>query len=232
MAAGSFAVDTNTEVVGAELLLRRNLCRCCCSRFDLLVGYRYFQVSDDLNLTERVVSTIDGGFVAVGTMLEVSDYFSTTSDFHGVDLGLEKEWFRGIWSMSATGKVALGNARQRVTVDGWTSVRIPGQAPSISRGGFLAIEPNLGSFHRDRFAVVPEGNLRFHAQLTKHLKANVGYTFVYFSEAIRAVDHLPAAIDPRLLPTPLIDAPNQPDIAFRGSGFWAHGLTFGLDYRY
>ena len=170
--------------------------------------------------------------MAVGTTLDVSDYFSTTNDFHGLDLGLEKEWYRGIWSMSMAGKVAVGNARQRVTVDGWTSVRVPGQAPSTSHGGFLAIEPNLGSFHRDRLAVMPEVNLRLHLRLAENLKANVGYTFLYLSEAIRAVDHMPTGIDPRLLPAPLIDALDQPDIAFRGSSLWAHGLTFGLDYRY
>jgi hypothetical protein len=231
LVAGRVSLDTDLDGYGAEVLLRHNCCCCCCLRTDLLLGYRYFRLADDLLIHEQIESTAEDGLVAQGTTLDMVDRFSTRNEFHGFDLGLEREWYGRFWSLSATAKAALGNMRQRILIDGWTTVAVPGQPASTRRAGLLAIDPNLGSYRRDCFAVVPEANFRVNLQLTRNLRSNVGYTFLYLSRAVRAADQVSTAIDPRLLPPPLIASP-EPTVDFGNGSFWAHGLTFGFDYRY
>ena len=52
----------------------------------------------------------------------VFDDFVTENDFHGADIGAVLGLYRGPCLLDVTTKVALGNMRERVTIDGSTTV--------------------------------------------------------------------------------------------------------------
>jgi hypothetical protein len=103
-------------------------------------------------------------------------------------------------------------------------------------GGLLAERSNIGSFHRDRFSVVPEVDLKVGYQLTDHVKVFAGYDFLYWSSVVRPGQQIDRTIDETLIPnfnsgaTPA--GQNRPMVLFRESDFWAQGLTLGLEFRY
>ncbi len=56
--------------------------------------------------------------------------------------------------------------------------------------GFVASGSNSGQFTRDRFAVVPELGINVGYQITRHVRASVGYTFLYWSSIVRPGDQV------------------------------------------
>jgi hypothetical protein len=70
--------------------------------------------------------------------------------------------------------------------------------------------------------------------LTPRLRAWAGYTFLYWSEVARAGDQVNLNVNPALLQpgTGPVSGPFEPSFSFRDSGFWAHGLNLGLEYRF
>ena len=106
--------DTSTGLLGSGAWFRQNLCAGCnpCSsyRVDVLAGYRYLRLTDNLTIGEDLVSTNSNNpnFVPVGTSLVVTDQFGTTNNFHGFDIGLSGEIQRGRWAFGWLTKVAVG----------------------------------------------------------------------------------------------------------------------------
>ena len=68
--------------------------------------------------------------------------------------------------------------------------------------------------------MVPELNLNVGYQVTDHLRAYIGYTFLYWSDVVRAGEQVPRAINPvQLLSGPNL-APQAPLFAFKATDFW------------
>jgi hypothetical protein len=81
--------------------------------------------------------------------------------------------------------VALGVNFEEVDINGSTRIAVPGAAPTISPGGLLALQSNLGHHDRDRFAVVPQIGVTLGYQLTPHVRLQAGYSFLYWSDVVR-----------------------------------------------
>jgi hypothetical protein len=126
-------------------------------------------------------------------------------------------------------KVALGPTQQMVNIQGSTLVN----GTTRLEGGLLALSSNIGHYSRDVFTVVPEVGLNLGYQLTDHLRLFVGYNFLYWSSVVRPGNTVQRAINPNLLPgSTVMGGPDRPAFAFRGSDFWAQGVSFGLEFRY
>src|SRR5262249_15174735 len=82
----------------------------------------------------------------------------------------------------------LGSTAEVVDVAGSTVIAPPGQVPTVGNGGLLAQPTNSGHFSRDQFAVVPEVGINVGYQVTEHLRAFVGYSFLYWSNVARPGD--------------------------------------------
>ena len=67
----------------------------------------------------------------------------------------------------------------------------------------LALRTNSGRHDRNVFCVVPELGATVGYQVTRRLKATVGYTFIYWSRVARPGDHIDLDITPDLLPPEL-----------------------------
>jgi hypothetical protein len=132
--------------------------------------------------------------------------------------------------------VALGSTDQVVDVAGSTVIAPPGQVATVANGGLLAQPTNSGHFTRDQFAVVPEVGVNVGYQATAHLRAFVGYTFLYWSNVVRPGDQIDRAVNPTQLPVstaaPQLAGPARPAPVLRDTAFWAQGSSFGVEFRY
>jgi hypothetical protein len=244
---GAAHIDAETSVWSISPRFRINLacekfpsCDPCdpCSvggyRFDLLVGYRYIGLEDDLRIRERLVTPSDQNdprFDNV-TSFDINDSFQTTNDFHGADLGFLWEGYRGPWSLEVIGKVAIGNTNQDVTINGSTIRTADGNSFN-DQGGFLALETNIGSYSRNEFTVLPELSTTLGYAISPRTRLLVGYTFLYWDQVVRAGDQVDLRVNTDFLPDAQpTDGPNRPAFAFTDTSFWAQGVSLGLEYRW
>jgi hypothetical protein len=232
LAGTAEANASSTGLLGADALLRAQLCCGCNYRLDLTGGYRFLRLADHLGVNEALVSTnpANPSFVPVGTTLTVGDRFDTSNEFHGFDVGLRGEVRRGPWVLGGSARVAVGDNHQVVDVTGATRVAVPGAAPVSNVGGLLALSSNIGRRERDRAEVIPEFGVKLGYQITPQLRAFAGYTFLYWGEVVRAGDQVDLAVNPGLLPpvTPPVPGPQRPAPRFENSAFWTQGVSLGI----
>jgi hypothetical protein len=84
---------------------------------------------------------------------------------------------------------------------------------------------------RDEFVVIPEFQFNMRYCLTRNVEFSVGYTFIYYSDAVRPADHIDPRVDPRQITDPTNATP-FPAFDFVGNPFWVQGLNLGLEYKF
>ncbi|KAA5543789.1 BBP7 family outer membrane beta-barrel protein [Roseiconus nitratireducens] len=242
---GTATVDVRSQLSGGGFYLRKLtncdegcrawlFCGCnghFCSRSEIRVGYRYLELDEGVSIREELVSsdsTSPGSF-------DITDSFTTLNQFNGLDLGWNYRVTRGYWTYDGLIRLAVGNTNQTVKINGNTTITDPNNPPAESfNEGFLAVNSNIGEYENDEFTVVPELNLTLGYQLTDHLKVNVGYTGIYWSNVVRPGQHIPTLLNPDLLPPDLEDPMGdaRPLFALDTTDYWVHGITYGLEYRW
>jgi hypothetical protein len=165
--------------------------------------------------------------------VEVTDRFDTTNDFNGAEFGLEGEYRYGRWVLEGQARVALGQTSSAVDISGATSTTVPGFSTQSQSGGLLALSSNSGRFTKDRFGVVPEVGIKIGYQITSHLRAQVGYDFLFWNDVLRAGSQIDTVVNPNLQPPVIAGGPNRPAPRIDDPvSVWVHGVTFGLEYRF
>ena len=129
------------------------------------------------------------------------------------------------------GKIAFGNVRESVSIDGSTIIN-DGTGPQAFTGGLLAQRTNIGNYSRDRFALIPELGVTLGYQLTPRWQANFGYSLIYWDRTVRAGEQIDRTVNPNLLPPETVPftGPLRPEFSFQENSFWAQGMSFGLTY--
>ena len=203
-----------------------------CRRIDFLYGYRYGRFTEDLAINASTTSTGTQRPIPVGTIIQVGDDFSTSNEFNGFELGISTEERYCAWTVELMAKLALGSTHSSSNVNGTTVTTVPGQTPVTNAGGLLALPTNIGTLDQNAFSVVPELGVTLGYDLTCRLKATFGYTFLYFSHAVRAGDQVNDNLNTsQLPPNPLTGLP-VPQHRLVVGDFWAQGINLGLDYRF
>ena len=203
-----------------------------CSRTETIWGYRYIELQERVQITENLVST---DTLNPGTF-DIVDRFDTRNQFNGFDIGWMYRYTRGFWTYDCLLRMAIGNNRQTVTINGQTTVNDPTEDPQVQTlpGGLLTQTSNIGTFRRNEFAVVPEFNFNLGYQLTDHLRMTVGYTFIYVSNVVRPGEQISRDVNPNLLPPPAdpVVGDPRPIFAFDNTDYWAQGISVGGEYRW
>jgi hypothetical protein len=197
----------HNEFWSAEAELRAELYRGTWAHFDLLAGFCFVSMDEALDIERQ-------DFHANITTL---DSAGTHNRFYGGQLGAELviHWYKcfvDLW-----GKVALGSNDETINVNGGT---LTAGQPVV--GGFLAPPEFIGSHHHDQFAVVPQIGVNVGYELTQHLRATAGYTFLYLSEAVRPGAETDA----------LSRSPRSAPFPFQTGEFWGQGLNLGIEFRF
>ncbi|HUG70256.1 MAG TPA: BBP7 family outer membrane beta-barrel protein [Pirellulaceae bacterium] len=236
--AGTFNANAQGSLQSAGVRLLWNLCQSgepmdLCSverseaRLDLLLGYRFLRLDDSLQMNEQLTSQL----VNEPGTFDITDSFATRNEFHGGEIGMSRTESYRRWTLDMLLKVAFGNVRQSVSIDGSTIID-DGTGPQAFTGGLLAQRTNIGDYTRDRFALIPELGVTIGYQLTPCWQANFGYSLIYWDRTVRAGEQIDRSVNPNLLP-PEVDpftGPLRPEFSFQENSFWAQGMNFGLTY--
>jgi hypothetical protein len=225
--AGGVEVTEISRLFGADLNLRANLLSGCCYNVDILSGFRFIGLDNNLTITENLTTLNNpgGGFI-------VQDRFGTQNRFYGGQIGFDSElrWRR--WFVDMKSMFAMGSMHEVVNIAGNTVVRNPAGTTSVFSGGLLALSSNSGHFAREIFVFAPEMTVNLGYQITNHARCFVGYNLMYLSNVVRPGGLIDTSVNTNLLPPPIASLPARPAFAFKGTDFWAQGVNLGLEFRY
>ncbi len=209
---------------------------------DVLYGFRWTNLDESIRIVEDLQD-----LTAPVSQLDVIDSFATENEFMGGEIGYETDWRYRRWSLGFLTKVAIGNTRQRVDINGSTVINDVAANPPDNIGGLLAqryvltdgtVVGNIGTYERDEFSMIPEIGLTAGYNLTPRLKLTAGYTLLYWSNIVRPGDQIDLDVNANLLPRdggPDVDtvvAGDHPRFEFRQTDLWASGVNFGAEYTW
>jgi hypothetical protein len=199
---------------------------------DVTYGVRWAQLREGLGVTEDL--TVIAPSTNAGTTFLLNDHFATSNEFVGGELGFLWDWQYRRWSVELLSKLAVGNTRQRVAINGTTIRTAPGEDGEPGVGGLLAQRSNIGNHERNELSVIPELGVTLGFMVTERLKVTGGYTFLYWSRVVRPGEQIDLEVNPGNLPfadPPDADGlPDRPQFVFHDTDIWAHGLSVGLEY--
>jgi len=201
-------------------------------RLDGTFGYRYYNMTDHLDIHEKAFVNRTGTQAQVGTAFIIDERFHASNTFHGGEIGLIARVDKGCWSLELMSKLAMGNSRQRLLIDGRTVVIVPDQDAQTYQGGLLALPTNIGVHTRDRFVLIPQFGLEMGYQVTRCVRLHVGYDLLYWGNIVGAGDHIDLAVNPSQVPPGQLVGPARPTFRWNDSHFWAQGIRLGAELRF
>ncbi len=251
---GSATITADTYMDSAGAWLRYNLCEGCngsdpgcgscspcetgcgsgdscdpCSmrycRTDLIAGYRYYTLGDNLGIHEELTDNARNHY-------SITDTFQTKNEFHGAELGLNTQLRRGRWSLDLLSKVALGNNTRTVSINGNTVFTNSTGESTTEAGGLLATRTNMGKYSSNSFAMIPQIGLELGYQLSCRTRVFVGYNLLYWGDVYRAGDQIDMNVDPSNLPSVVLPSSHFPQYQGASTSFWAQGINIGGEFRF
>src|SRR5262249_17480193 len=162
-------------------------------RLDVMVGFRYLDLGEDLSITSQSTygAAPPGAFAPfAGNQLLVNDLFGTRDQFYGGQIGMAVKFFLHVVDLNIACKVAFGENLEEVHIDGFQFRTFANGVTVPARGGLLALPSNIGRFHGDQFAVVPEVDVIASYSICRHVSLKAGYTFLYWGRVARPGDQI------------------------------------------
>ena len=105
-------------------------------------------------------------------------------------------------------------------------------------GGLYALNSNIGHYKHSNFAVVPEFGLNVGYDVTSHMRAFVGYNFLYWSSVARPGKQIDRTLDENRIPNFTINrtvataTETRPIGKVESESFWVQGINFGLLFKW
>ena len=233
---------------------------------DLIAGYKFLQNAENLSVQSfttlnnvtiipvfqpgpfgvpvqvgfRIIPTAVpvGGVVTVrSATVQVLDRISTTNKFNGGVFGMRHEMHYGMWSLTTTGKIGIGDMHETINMYGLTSfANTDDRSVGASYGGLFANSSNFGTFHHDEFVIIPELTVNVGVNLTKSITLFAGYNFMWISQVARPANQINPVVDSSTVPF----SPNFGQLGhvpgvtqlFKQDEFFLQGVNFGMSIRY
>ena len=228
---GGIKIANDIRLWGAELNGVISLNRKPSWELSGLVGLRYLDLAESLNLTTQIQG-ITGPYA--GQYGEAKDRFSTHNRFFGGTLGLRGRYSSGRLSVDMGARVALGVSEEVQDVaGGYYSVNFAAPYDTGAEGVF-AQPANEGRTSSSRFAVVPEVQLKIGYALTPRLRVTLGYDFLYYSNVLRPSEQIDRNVPKGQTfrqASPVISTVT-PARKFETTDFFAHGFSLGMELRF
>jgi hypothetical protein len=206
-------------------------------RLRLLAGFRWLQLTENLVFA---TSSPDSPGAPDATFI-TEDKVDALNNFYSGQFGARAEYDLGRLTLAGAVKFALGWMDQQVKVEGLTTTNdfTGSTGPTTTfAGGYFAQPTNIGRDNRYRFAFAPEVEVQVGYRLTAALRATVGYSFLYVTSVARPGEQIDRVINPTqavaiaFMPSVGLVSPARPQLNIQGTDFWAHSLSFGLEYSY
>jgi hypothetical protein len=230
---GTISAHSETEVLGADAFVRHMIYRDRGRRLDLVAGYQFSRIDDSLRISSTTLATPP----VFAARIDVEDSFEVTNKFHGGQLGLLGEMDRGALTLSLLGKVGLGNMNEVVTISGRSQITDLAGGVQNNTGGVLALPTNIGTYKKDRFAVLPELEAKATWHLTRHLDFSVGYTLMYWNNLALAGDQIETRNGLPVVNSSqwfggMLDGPANPSLPeIVETDLFLHALNVGFAFR-
>jgi hypothetical protein len=225
---GEVSIQTASSVFSGEAYLRTNM---LCGRgfhIDLIGGYHFLRLDDDLLVDTDSISIDPAGSAAIGTEIDLVDMFEARNEFHGGQLGMISEIRYHCWTLTGLFKVSVGNTRQSVIMDGSTSRTPPNSASVITPGGLLAQPTNINFYNQDVTTLIPEIGLNVAYEWRHWLRLTAGYSAIYWSNVALAGDQIDTTVNRTQFNGGMLIGPPRPAFTdFRTTDYWMHGLSLG-----
>lgn len=226
---GSVDIGTASRLWGMEANGLFKLRDMGCWHVALIGGFRYL----DLQESVTIGAVFDDPLFDIHRT--IGESFTTRSQFYGGQVGAKvgSQW--GKFSADFTGKLALGVTRQVVNIQGSDTISGAGAGGGGTFAeGIYAQTSNIGQQTASNFAVIPQGQVKVGYDLCRFARATFGYEFLYWSSVVRAGDQIDRRVDVTQAKSfgGSGAAVAFPEAQINRSGYWAHGVTFGLEFRY
>jgi len=228
--AGGVRVRTTNSFIAADTYFRRALAFGPRRRFDLIAGWQFLELDDSIGISDRAVSTDPSSPIPLGTTLVGFDGFRAANKFNGGVIGLETERRGGIWSLTTSSKVGLGNMHQTVIINGYSSTTVPGETPSYFAGSLLALPSNIGRYDRNVFTAIPQFSANLGMQVTPRMRLTFGYSLIYIGHVAQAARQIDTVVDPSQIGGGPVGS--APTFSWQQNSFWLQGMNLGLNFRY
>jgi hypothetical protein len=236
--AGGATVGITTQLFGYEANVATVAYRDDAMRLELLAGFRGLELHEQLRITDNVVPLVPGAlsFLAAPVVppgsLSILDLLHNYNRFYGGQIGGRFHWLMNDLDLGITGKLALGATAELARTEGFTNLNMPGAAPTSNPGGILVQPSNTGFPEQCRFSYVPELMLDVGYWVTPHVRLELGYQFLYWSQVARPGNEIDTNVNPAQVPRDprfgngLGEA--RPVLQLQQSDFWAQGLHAGV----
>ncbi|MCP4944621.1 MAG: BBP7 family outer membrane beta-barrel protein [Planctomycetaceae bacterium] len=227
---GRISVSGNSDVFGADISVHQFLYGKYGATVDLVYGYQYMRLDEDLSISSTSTYVDTGGTVPAGTITDVNDSFNAISEFHGAQLGFASRYRERCWSFNSLIKFGFGSLNRTAKRSGKTSNTI-GIDTDVTNTGLLVNDNNSGRTSDRTFGWIPELDVSIGYRITPKLDATFGYNLVAMTDAVR----VSGTIDPDLAVNTSSVSPNdpaRPSPDMRYSTFYIQGIHFGLQYGF
>ncbi len=227
--AGTATGRADLNMIGAEASVYVLLGRSAQHRCDLVTGYTFNRLKDSISLVTSSVDQLPGNGIVDGTIFETNDLFANENVFHGAHIGMLSSVIHQRVTLSTLAKVSFGNMQQSAAVRGFTTESF-NNASTTFPGGLMAQPSNIVEFSRNRFAFIPQMNVKMGYALSDCLQLNVGYSLMCWSSVGLAGNQIDRTVD--LTQARGGPAANRPAFNFQESAYWMQGLDLGLTMTY
>jgi hypothetical protein len=235
--SGRVAVESTTQLWGADANYRTGWNTGLGGRFDVLCGLRYARLEEKLDISSTLTTLVAAGAAPAGTVITVTDSFKTRNQFVGPQVGVVGEWQFGSMTFGLRGTVAAGATFQRSEVSGSSGSVTPAGGTVSAVGGVLALPSNIGERDRTRFSILPEVGVNVGYQVMDHLRVFAGYNVMSWTNVARAAERIDRNVNGTFIPDPTtgtaagVGTP-APLARERDSSFWVHGWSLGAEWRW
>lgn len=214
---GGVSLNANSNVYGGDISVRQFLTGGLGTTFDVLYGYQYMHLDEDLSLSTTSTKTQDAFPDQVGNNLSTLDQFETINNFHGGQFGFAGAYREGCWSFDWLGKIGFGQIKREAQRHGRSVITTDTPPPAINDTGLLVSSANSGSYSSSTFGWVPEFDVSVGWHKYPRFDVTFGYNIIAMSDAVR----LSGIMDP----TNTLDTPRS---SVSSGTFMMHGMHFGI----
>ena len=199
----------------------------CRVQLGLLAGFRYLQLQDEIVLRNTQSLVSDPSVVAFG-----QNSLTTRNQFYGVQLGQRLEVTSARGSLSAFGKLAVGETN---LANNFVGAPLVGNAvlPGLVPGPVQVLPSNSGYHSTYRVSLVPEIGTNMRLNITDRATVSLGYSLLYWNRILCPGD----LMDPRVNATQLpfrgpVTGAALPAVNAVHTDYFAHGINAGFEFRF
>jgi hypothetical protein len=203
-----------------------------------------FFANPNFTALQAVFPNIDIASVAgfAGNRINERESVSIHNRFYGAQAGIRGRFYpTPQLIVTAEAKLALGVTSEEINIQGNQARTFANGQTVVSQGALLALPSNIGLFHLDKFASVPEVGINVAYPVTKCLTVSIGFNALYWSRFARAGDQFDRVVDISQIPNPVFPFPpantaptgeRRPAASFTQAEVWFLSALVSAEFKW